>query len=357
MNILQNIENSAPKPEINILLNALSKSADDFRELVAHPGEELRYDLIEKGPESNKLCSAMDLIDDIIMAFHSYLKHEDEDWGSIYIYIFGVLQALYIQYTAVEQIGKIVYKFCQKQKYEIIKMYPALEEVNSIRTGLAGHPVISEGGRSHFISRHNLSSKEFEYLVFNQSNKCKTSKVNICKLIETQVPILTLALNDFINLLTERVKDHRNKFKHQKLFDIFEGCDHAIQKLSADRSKDSGTDHLEIIENAIQEFIEKLNTRHPVYTKSDFFKHRMARLERAIERLKTYFDSEPSTTNVDAEIWTDCIQNTVNEFKEWAKEIDNEYSGIKEEQKPQPTGPVTITINGVDFFKNNLTPA
>jgi hypothetical protein len=350
VNILQNIKNPAPMPEINFLLQVLGKFSNDFRDLINNE-KRLNYDLRQNDVDFNKFCSAMDIVDDILMAMFSYIEHQNDDKGLAYIYMFGLLESFYLQQNAIIALGLITYALCGQKKFNLCTEYPEVEKVREIRNCIASHPISNTD--NHFINRHSITLESFDYMVINELNEMEFKTANLQNLIKIQAKSLSKALSDFINLLTKREQNHRDKFKDQKLFDIFKYCDFAIQRLPTDRSHvliGSTSVHLKILEGAIQEFIGKLNTRHPVYTESAFFKHEMIHLERAIERLKAYFDSEPSTTNEDAWIWIDYIQKTIDKLKEWAKEIDNEYSGIKEEQKPQPTGPVTITINGVDFF-------
>jgi hypothetical protein len=57
------------------------------------------HTLIQVRPDWNRLTSSLDVIGDTEMAFDAYLEHlhDPAESGDLYILLYGVLQALFIQ--------------------------------------------------------------------------------------------------------------------------------------------------------------------------------------------------------------------------------------------------------------------
>jgi hypothetical protein len=60
--------------------------------------------LTQVRPDWNRLTSSLDVIGDTEMAFDAYLErlHDPATCGELYILLYGVMQALFIQQDAVE---------------------------------------------------------------------------------------------------------------------------------------------------------------------------------------------------------------------------------------------------------------
>jgi hypothetical protein len=80
-------------------LDALQKLVSRFRDLINEPRR--HHALFQRQRDFNFVCSAMDIIDDILFALRSYTKQHHNDQGLAYLEIFGVLQALSVQQDAV----------------------------------------------------------------------------------------------------------------------------------------------------------------------------------------------------------------------------------------------------------------
>src|SRR5260370_41892901 len=87
-------------------LGALQDLASQFRNLINQPRR--HYALFQRQRNFNFICSAMDIIDDILFALRSYTEQHHDDQGLAYLEIFGVLQALSVQQDAVRQLYRII---------------------------------------------------------------------------------------------------------------------------------------------------------------------------------------------------------------------------------------------------------
>lgn len=90
----------------------------------------------------NVLCSALDVVDDIKEAIHSYLNLKEFKGRSInYIYIYGIFNCLHSQTIAVQ----FIYKFFLESKLDI-KKNKELDIVRLLRNKIFAHSVDTDNG-------------------------------------------------------------------------------------------------------------------------------------------------------------------------------------------------------------------
>src|SRR6266545_1500211 len=140
-----------PTPRLRLLEGSVSR----FRDLVNTPRR--HHALVQRQRDFVLACSAMDILDDTILALNSYVKRDHQDQGLAYLEIFGVLQALSVQQDAVTKLYRII----TGKPINLEALYPDIKEVREIRVRVAGHPV---GGKaaSHFMVRYTVSKRGFE---------------------------------------------------------------------------------------------------------------------------------------------------------------------------------------------------
>jgi hypothetical protein len=66
--------------------------------------------LVQVRPDWNRLTSSLDVIGDTELAFDAYLEHlhDPATPGELYILLYGVMQALFIQQDAVENMMRVI---------------------------------------------------------------------------------------------------------------------------------------------------------------------------------------------------------------------------------------------------------
>lgn len=110
-------------------------------------------ELISRGADWNKLCSALDVIGDTELGLTAYLEHPAiEEPGLCYLHVYGALQLLQTQQDAVEQV-------CRTLGLRP-KASPKIPEVREVRSSAVAHPTAQQednATKSNFIVRSSLS--------------------------------------------------------------------------------------------------------------------------------------------------------------------------------------------------------
>ena len=116
-------------------LDTLQESATTFRDLINE--SRFHHSLFQQRAKFNLVCSAMDIIDDILFALHSYTRNDHSDQGLAYLEIFGVLQALSVQQDAVSKLHKLI----TGVPVDLENTYTDIQAICDTRVRVAGHPV------------------------------------------------------------------------------------------------------------------------------------------------------------------------------------------------------------------------
>ena len=125
-------------------------------------------EIVERAPDEFvdsaawlKACSAMDVIEDTEAAISAYRATSDhpENVDRLYLHLYGLLQALYLQQDAIGVIHQalgIKYNRCEE-----------LCEIREIRNDACGHPSNRRGKESgFFIVKLSLERARFELAEF-----------------------------------------------------------------------------------------------------------------------------------------------------------------------------------------------
>lgn len=172
-------------------LDTLQQLASEVRELVNEPRR--HHALYTSTTKFNFVCSAMDIIDDIVSALSSYIRHEHDDQGLAYLEIFGVLQSLCVQQDAVRALFVAIIG----APIDLEATYSDVRIVRDMRVRVAGHPV---GGRasSHFLVRYTVSKWGFELWRYDQAGRHTADQVSLIDLIKKSALSLCSAMTELI---------------------------------------------------------------------------------------------------------------------------------------------------------------
>ncbi len=143
-----------------------------IRQLVNKPMNKKRLMVNHKHWE--KLCSSMDVVEDCEWAISFYRKTKyPSDTGGKYLYLYGVLQAVFIQQDATTTLSKIFR--IEWNKYNNMKY----ENIREIRNDAIGHPVCRREKSSNFICQASLNKWSFEYWCFDYKNNDRRIEVDL----------------------------------------------------------------------------------------------------------------------------------------------------------------------------------
>jgi hypothetical protein len=282
----------------------------------------LHHTLFQQTKQFNLLCSAMDIIDDIIFALRSYANHQHDDQGLAYLEIFGVLQSLCVQQDAVRELFKII----NGSSVDLENVYPDIKTVRDARIRVAGHPV---GGlaSSHFLVRHTVTKWGFELWKFDQAGTHTTEIVNLLELIRKNSLALNGALNDIITSIKTEDRKHKEKFVGTSLGELFKVSSYFCEKMhdGISRERALGLVGVRSIRDLVQKFRKALDDRSDHFKDADFVRHDIPNLEYAIAKFERYMCEEESYNERDALIVATFIRVELRGLEEIAKEIDADY--------------------------------
>jgi hypothetical protein len=312
-------------------MNAISELEEQIREFINNPRKE--YVLLQNTTSWNMLCSCLDLIGDTelaIAAYHQTLDPADE--GGSYLLVYGILQTLFLQQDAVRNL-------CEALKIDYAPD-PSLEEIREIRNDSAGHPSKRGGGAGkafNFISRMTLNKYGFELMTtFPDKRSPLFRHVNIPSLIESQQNTLADAMKQVIERLKAEEVEYKAMFKSDRLQDAFPPVLHyyfekIFEAIHGDKPAEFGAMHVKLISETIEALKEKLKKRG-VLGAYDSITYLLDLLAYPISELSNYFSS-PGSSGLNSKsgyIFTFFIQKHLDELKEIAKEIDEDYELPKE---------------------------
>lgn len=289
-----------------------------------------KQSLIRQCANWHQLCSCMDVIEDSELAIEKCVSGDliSTDDGMRYLILYGLLQALFIQQDAVNNLAKAL---SINNDYDPNKNQH-LKHIRDIRNLSIGHPTKKRSGKStiySFIPRWSISCSRFTLIRHCSDGSENSEDVDVIGLIETQRKEHRRALKQVLDKLHEEDKNHKDEFKEIRLTDNFTTTNYALQKMfdaiesvSLQQLGCWGVDHLS---DSIDNFVMALDEREEPH--ENFYYH-INKSKYALERLKTYFEmnEESELTDEGAEIFTSFVGQQIKRLKEIAEEIDDTYN-------------------------------
>ena len=287
------------------------------------------------------LCSSLDVIGDTDCGLEAFLTTDVHDFndGNKYVYVYGTLQALFVQQDAVKHLHQALemdYNLARDDK-------SMLMEIRNIRNNSIGHPTKSDRQTPiafNFISRMTIGNQGFTLATDYQDGTQTCHKyVNIPSLIAKQRIVLSGVLRDAIQTLRREAMEHRQRFAEKKLADAFPPTlDYHLGKICEDTSRKYGiAERGRINVDFILECIEQFKTGLAEREILGAYEGLTCNLELAdypLQELRKYFHS-PGETHINekgAYIFADFAKRQVQDLLESAKELDEEYDQVDTEE-------------------------
>lgn len=151
------------------------------------------------GNKGQMITACLDVIGDTCEALRDYIKYPfPEELGIKYLYLYGVLQALFIQSDAVQHL----YEGFNKT----YAMPNELKRIRNVRNYSTGHPTKKNTHNKaifyfNFISRMTIEKTGFTLQKESSEGESGFEEVDINNLIESQLSEISKALNDLIRKL------------------------------------------------------------------------------------------------------------------------------------------------------------
>ncbi len=176
--------------------------------------------LIENTEKWNRLCSSLDVIGDTQYAIEFYENTDfPEKIGGKYLFIYGLLQAFYVQQDAVSNMHKALYD----EKIKFKEDYKKIFSIRQLRDDAVGHPTDRDYGKSFiFISRHSLTKDKFEIMITYQNGIDEFKSADVTESINNQKEGIEIILKETIKKLDNDIKEFKEKYSMKKLQKYFE---------------------------------------------------------------------------------------------------------------------------------------
>lgn len=277
----------------------------------------------------NRLWASLDVIEDSQIAIDDYSNlPEFSSNENGYLYVYGILQALYLQQEALRDLNKALFG----QDIDFKEKYPELHNIREIRNNSIGHPTGRGEGKSfHGISRMTIRKKGFQMMSsFPKSGKKDDFEdINILSCIATQNELLKEILNQTMKKLKSDFESHKGKFKNDKLIDLIHPTiDYHFSKLYENIHRDYELVQInfnlifDVYNNIKQGIIERyssLSALSGIELTTETLDYLFARLKRDLIENKI-------EDKMELRIFIDALKSHFDELKSMIKEIDEEFS-------------------------------
>jgi len=306
------------------------KHTQEIRDFINKPRKQ--FNLLKNRRFWNQLCSSLDVIEDSDLAIDAYINREfGKDNGEKYLRLYGVLQALFLQQDAVANMRESL------ELPDNLTTHPKLKEIRDIRNDSIGHPTKRGNYKSyHFISRVTITKSGFQLISDYENNNTTFRDISVIDLIKEQRKYLSEILKKLISILKAEEKEHKEKFKMEKLEAVFpDAFSYYIQKIFESTRESGhaelGLMHVKLVKEVMDKLKESLQKRGIEIDTYDSIKYLYELLEYPIRELELYFDrlmakKEPRINDKTAYIFAYFIREHLFQLKEIARELDNEYS-------------------------------
>jgi hypothetical protein len=310
-------------------MQSIGELEQQIRDFINNPRK--RHALMQDIAAWKMLCSCLDTVGDTELAIRAYEQSGTPPTvGDLYLLVYGVLQALFIQQDAVKNL-------CQALAihYEPDKL---LKEIRDIRNDSAGHPTKRRDGKwltYNSISRSSLTKEGFALMTtYSDKNRrplFRHRSIEPLTLIKTQREVIQKDLTDVLTKLRTEEANHRAKYRDQKLQNIFPSMpiNYLAKIYDAIDGRipwEFGAMHIELVAKVIEAFKERLKERG-ILQAYDSVVDLINLIDYPIQELTTYFTDAANTSlsEKSAHIFVFFIDKHIEELKIIAKEIDEHY--------------------------------
>jgi len=302
------------------------KSCSEIRGLISQSC--ITGKLIETGIIWKKICSSLDVIEDSQLAIQFYLQlPEFSAHNGGYIFIYGVLQAAFIQQDAVDNLYLALFK----HKIDIKNKYPNLQRIRDLRNSAIGHPTSRGKDDSfHGISRVTISKKGFTLASF-YPKKPDTSFTDILipENLDKQKKDIMKILRLIVKKIKMNISEQREKFKNDLLQNLIpKSFEYHLTKLY-DALYHEPTIYkvnLDIIRKTYEDLKKGILDRYESLIALPNIKDSFKMLEYLLQQLYSKFENNSFINDpLDTRIYIDSLKKEFKELKKTIIEIDREF--------------------------------
>lgn len=322
--------------------------------------------IFENNKAQSQIYSSLDYLEDTALALSSYIYNSQissvaidtaDSKPNVYIIIYGVLQSLAIQQDSTNHILEVLKEDTKKYfSKELIR-------IKDIRNYSIGHPTKKNlKNKQHsfsYLVRHSATNYSFEILKYTENETRPSNEhINLLELIEIQYKELLKIFNNIIMVLKKKEKQHKRKFESEKLAEILKGTTQyeiekmfeftyegfsPIKAILSDWSVKHLKDRLQLLKEAL--------IKRNIDVTRDMWKHDFEHLDYALTELQKdikYFNNKEYGKMIyEREMHTilaEFISKKIDDLRECAKEIDEDYNLKKPKDKKTKKLPIKVNL-------------
>lgn len=175
------------------------------------------------------ITASIDVLEDSSWAIEYYVENDyPSDMKGKYLYTYGLLQALFVQQDAADNIYKVFFDEKIKWKDE----YPEAYAVREMRNDVTGHPLNRDNHFFIYLVQMDMEKDSISYLKDDvDSKKHQSVNVNLMGSIEDSAKCINHVLSRVLEKLDSEHKAYINAHKNVKMVKIFQGLDYAREKI------------------------------------------------------------------------------------------------------------------------------
>lgn len=259
----------------------------------------------------------------ILLRFSVSRKHRGQ-----YLYLYGLLQALYMQQDAASSISKSLFEKGINWESE----YPDAYQARELRNDVAGHPTYRNRGEFViYLEQISLHKESFGYMRY-YSDKSKGSKyicVGVQKAIDDTHSCINAVLRKTSEALEAEYQAYIKKFKEVKMRNIFDGFPYAKEKVLAnDLLKPEGYRN---VKNMVKQCEAELINRYGSVNALGSFPYVLKKIRTAFRLIDSDLHAVEAPTRNEME---QCLQeylfDRLNELQQLCIEVDETFEKSQE---------------------------
>lgn len=297
-----------------------------IRKLCNHPWK--RALLFADRSKWHKLWASLDLINDTQEAIDYYSKIPKENFkNGGYLYVFGLLQSLYVQQDAALNLNKALFQ----KTIDFKEDFPDLFMIRAQRNNSIGHPTgrgKNDSGSYHIIDGTSINKSGFDLVShYPKNNKSfQFNSINLDRSIKVQEKLINEILIEVMNELKSDFDQHKKKFKGTPLIEIVKagGIDYSISKLYEFESPLIPM-NFKIISETYDKIKAGIKKRYTSLEALPGVELTCDRIDYILPRLERDLVNSRINDELEIEIFVDALKSQFEELVEMIKEIDDEF--------------------------------
>ncbi|MGL5683220.1 MAG: hypothetical protein ACRDDZ_09270 [Marinifilaceae bacterium] len=302
--------------------NTIDENISKIRSAINEPWKQ--HILIKDPNKWNMLCACMDVIEDTQLAINAFfLQNSFSPDNGAYLYLYGFLQALFMQQDGMSNLHKALFDQTIKWKDD----YPDIYELRELRNDSIGHPTSRRDKSFHFISRNSITKDSFQIWSYGDefAHKHRIQRINFMKIKETQEQVVSIVLKNINNKLQVEFINHKKKFQGNTLISLIpNSLNYSISKIFNGISSDDNLvqinfDEIQRIHHRIKDGVTQ---RYGSIEAVSGVKILIDKIDYILAKLSEWIINNTLYKNKDAEVFLDAMTNYFMELKELLVEID-----------------------------------